>query len=312
MINPELNVFLDRWDNEWTSLKEGATPADRRSHFEIVAKNMRLTTPEGVETNAVHWVNSPSGKVRVRVFRHESGGVQPCLIYMHGGAWLQGSPETHWDITSRFAAWNKQTVVSIDYAKAPENPFPAALDQCLAVVRWVHASANGLEIDPERIVIGGDSAGGNLAAAAALELLDGEVKLAGQLLIYPACDFDKSRPSYSENADGPLLMVKGMNTVNAMYCPDPADLKTPRAAPLLADSHAGLPPTFICVAENDPLRDSGVAYAEALQKAGVLMELDRGVGLIHGYLRAMEYCADSMAKLEKMATWIRGINRADT
>lgn len=303
-MNPELNAFLSRWDEEWSSLKQGATPADRRAHFEVVAERMRLPTPESVDTDGIYWIDSPAGEVRVRIFRHTDGGTQPCLIYMHGGAWMQGSPETHWDITARFADWNKQTVISVDYAKAPERPFPQAFDQVVAVTRWAFASAETLGIDPAKISIGGDSAGGNLAAATAVAL-KGEVELLAQLLIYPACDFDKSRPSYEENYDGPIVAVAGMDRVNAMYCPNAEDLMDPRAAPLHADSHEGLPKAYIAVAEFDPLRDSGVVYAEALEAAGVEVTLDRGPGLIHGYLRAMDYCEDSMSSLRAMADWLK-------
>lgn len=307
MMNLELNGFLTRWDEEWQSLKSGATPADRRAHFEVVAKNMRLPTPEDLAEVSEHWVDCPQDKVRVRVFRHKNAGQQPCLIYMHGGAFMQGSPETHWDITARIASWNQQTVISVDYAKSPENPFPTALDQVGAVVRWAHKNAEQLEINPAKISIGGDSAGGNLAAAATLDVR-GEIPLIAQLLIYPCCDFDQTRPSYSENPDGPIVKVAGMATVNANYCPNPDDLRTARVAPLLADSHEGLPAAFIAVAECDPLRDSGVAYAEALQAAGVATQLDRGDGLIHGYLRSMDFCTDAHAKLEIMAAWLNQQN----
>lgn len=307
MINPEIHAFLKRWDEEWSSLKPYATPADRRAHFEIVAANMRLPTPEAVDCVREEWVQGPAGDVRVRIFRYQSEGAQPCLIYMHGGAWMQGSPETHWDITARIAAWNKQTVISVDYAKAPERPFPAALDQVEAVVRWAFANAEDVGIDAERISIGGDSAGANLAAAATIDLR-GEVGLIAQLLVYPACDSDRTRPSYLENPDGPLIKPDGK--VEALYCPDTEAAKTHRVWPLLAENHAGLPPAFIAVGEHDPLRDSGVAYAEALEAAGVPIALDRGEGLIHGYLRAMDFCADSMAKLKKMAAWLDGQNKA--
>lgn len=304
MLNPDLEPFLDRWEAEWATLKPGATPADRRAHFEIVAANMRLETPEGIETDAEHWIDSPAGQVRVRVFRHASGGAQAALIYLHGGAWMQGSPETHWDITARIAAWNRQTVISVDYALAPEHPFPAAFDQVAAVSRWAFENAGSLGIAPDRISIGGDSAGGNLAAAVALELR-GEVPFLGQLLVYPACDFRPDRPSMIENSEAPLLQTRGMDRVNAMYSPDTTLLATdPRVAPLVADSHDGLPPAFVAVAENDPLRDSGTAYAKALEAAGVPVEFDAGTGLIHGYLRAMDYCSASMDRLRRMADWL--------
>jgi acetyl esterase len=112
------------------------------------------------------------------------------------------------------------------------------------------------------------------------------------------------RPSYRENADGPLITTASMPAVNAMYCPDPADRLNPLAAPLLAESHAGLPPAFVAVAEHDPLRDSGLAYAEALRAAGVLLVLDRGSGLIHGYLRARPYCAKAREAFARMGDWL--------
>ncbi|WP_233270649.1 alpha/beta hydrolase [Chachezhania sediminis] len=125
-------------------------------------------TPDGVETDEVHWIGSGGGPVRVRQFRNGKGGVQPALIYMNGGDWVQGSPETHWDITARLAAWAGVTVISVDCALAPEHPCPAVVLQCRAVLRWVHARARTLGIDTDRIALGGDSAGGNLAAVTAL------------------------------------------------------------------------------------------------------------------------------------------------
>ncbi|MEQ8349560.1 MAG: alpha/beta hydrolase [Sneathiellaceae bacterium] len=308
MLDPELTPFLEAWDAGWTRIAADATPAERRAFFEVLAREMRLDTPPEVETDAEHWIDSPAGPVRVRLFRHRDGGSQPALIYMHGGAWMQGSPETHWDITARIAAWNCQTVVSIDYAKAPEHRFPAAVEQCAATVRWCFAEAGALGIDPARIAVGGDSAGGNLAAAMTLKFRDSDCPLSAQLLIYPAVEFAHDRPSYRENADGPLIKTAGMDAVAAMYCPDPATRRDPLAAPLLAGDHARLPPAFVAVAEHDPLRDDGIAYAEALANAGVPVLLDRGTGLIHGYLRAMAYCAASRDGLAAMCGWLRQRN----
>jgi acetyl esterase len=307
MINPELHPFLERWDQEWSTLKPGATAADRREHFEIIAKKMRLPTPDGVNCDVERWVACEFGDVRVRIFRHESSAPQPCLIYLHGGAFMQGSPETHWDITARFAAWNKQTVISVDYALAPENAFPIALEQVDAVVRWAVRDSKLLGIDPDRISIGGDSAGGQLAAAATLDLR-GEAPLIAQVLIYPVTDWDRSRPSYAENPDGPI--VRPSDLVGQLYCPDESLRQSPRVVPLHAKSHAGLPPAFVSVAEHDPLRDSGVAYAEALKAANVPVVLDMGKGLIHGYLRGMDYCVDSMNMLKKISAWLAVQNAA--
>jgi len=308
VINPELKPFLATWDEKWARLKPDASPAERRAHFEIMAREMRLDTPDDIGPDAEHWVDSPAGKVRVRVFRHRDGGAQPALVYMHGGGWAQGSPETHWDITARIASWNRQTVVSVDYALAPEHPFPAAVEQCASATECVSSEAGALGVRDDCISVGGDSAGGNIAAALAIKFRGSATALRAQLLIYPAVEFTHSRPSFQENADGPIIKTAGMEATTRAYLPDPADRANPLAAPLQAPDHSGLPPAFIAVAENDPLRDDGIAYAEALQAAGVPVKLDRGEGLIHGYLRSMGYCADAQARLRAMCTWLNRQN----
>jgi acetyl esterase len=309
MIDPQLQAFLTDWDRGWSTLPAGSGPAARRAHFEIVAKAMRQPMPAGV-LSAEHWAEADGRRVRLRSFRSAPGdaaqpAAQPALIYLHGGAWMQGSPETHWDITAGLAALTGRAVFSVDYALAPEHPFPAAVLDTQAVVRWLFDQAAALQLAPARIAIGGDSAGGNLAAAMTLAFRGSAQRLQGQLLVYPGVDFRTDRPSHRENANGPIVSVASMPAVNAAYCPNPADQLNPLAAPLLAESHAGLPPAFIAVAEHDPLRDEGIAYAEALATAGVAVELDRGPGLIHGYLRAMAYCEASRQAFARMAAWLR-------
>ena len=126
------------------------------------------------------------------------------------------------------------------------------------------------------------------------------------MLVYPSCDFDRTRPSYAENANGPLLKVAGMAENNALYCPDAGQLNSdPYIAPLAARSHAGLPPAFVACAQYDPLRDSGNAYADALEGAGVPVARDPGEGLIHGYLRALQYCPEAEASLRRMCAWLK-------
>ena len=307
MIHTDIQRFLKDWDAAWASLPAGAGPAGRRAHFEVVAAGMREPTPEGIVTQE-HWVDvaETGAQVRVRVFRPvPATGLLPALVYLHGGAWMQGSPETHWDITAGIAGLNQQIVISVDYALSPENPFPRALHETAAVVRWAHDQAAALGIRADAIAIGGDSAGGNLAATASLVLRGTPHAPKAQLLVYPATDFTTERASHRENANGPLVTVASMPAVNAMYCPNPADLLNPLAAPLRAESHASLPPAFIAVAEHDPLRDEGIAYAEALQAAGVNVQLDRGESLIHGYLRAKSYCAPARQRFEEMAAWLK-------
>lgn len=304
MINPELQAFLADWAAHWAPLPPGAGPAARRAHFETVAAAMRQPLPSGVVTRE-HRVEREGRRVRVRSFRVPTDAPQRAMLYLHGGAFMIGSPETHWDVTAALAARTGRAVFSVDYAKAPEHPFPAAVLDARAAVGWLFDDAGALGVDRGAVAIGGDSAGANLAAAMTLAFRGTACRFDKQLLAYPKCDFDTSLPSYRENADGPIVTTASMPVVDAMVCPDPADRLNPLAAPLLADSHAGLPPAFVAVAEHDPLRDSGVAYARALQAAGVPVVLDRGPGLIHSYLRAMPYCADVRATFGRMADWLR-------
>ncbi|MBX3530956.1 MAG: alpha/beta hydrolase [Rhizobiaceae bacterium] len=303
MLDPELEGFLKVWNAGWSVLPADATPRERRVLFEYIAADMALPRPSGVRTSA-RFVPCEGRLVTVRVDRFEDDGAQPCLIYMHGGAWMQGSPMTHADITMRIAAANRQTVISVDYALSPEWPFPQAVNECRDVAKWVRANAAALDVDTSRIAIGGDSAGANLAAAACLALRGTADLPMAQLLIYPCVHFEMSFPAYRENADAPLLQTKGMPGVNAMYVPKETDRKNPLAAPLHAESHAGLPPAFVAVAQYDPLRDDGYAYADQLRAAGVAVEVDDGKGLIHGYLRAMEYCRASRDSLGRMCAWL--------
>jgi acetyl esterase len=300
MINPQILPFLAEWDKQWASLPNGATPAMRRAHFEIVARNMRLATPEGI-IEKQHIANG----VRVLEHSRETNDMLPALIYMHGGAYMQGSPETHYDITTRLAAWANYRVFSVDYALAPENPFPAAIHNVRNVVEWLFTHADNLNVQHDKIVIGGDSAGANLAAASCLHFRGTKFTLKGQLLVYPGLDNRTNRPSHVENANGPIITVAGMPTVLRNYCPDEAMLTNEQVSPIYAKSLSDLPPAFVCIAEHDPLRDEGRDYGKMMQKAGVNCTIDEGDGLIHGYLRAMDYCDASMNNLKKMAEWLK-------
>lgn len=255
MINPELLPFRKDWADAWARLPAGSGAAARWAHFEVVAQERRQPTPEAVATEVFQIeVPDTSRRVRVRAFRPGTAGPHAALVYLHGGAWMQGSPETHWDITAALAHDTGRAVFSVDCAKLPEMPLPAAVDDVRAVIAWLFARTATLGVDAKAIAIGGDSAGANLAAAMTLVVRDTACALQGQLLGYPACDFNMDRPSYRDNADGPIVTTASMPGVNAMYCPNPADLLNPLAAPLHAASHTGLPPCFLAVAEHGLLR----------------------------------------------------------
>jgi acetyl esterase len=306
MINPQLNAFLERWAQEWSGLPQAVGPAERRAWFEGVAARMREPMPAGVTADEGHQVPVPENgqPVRLRVFRPASAKPLPAIVYFHGGAWMMGSPQTHWDITAQVAAHAQAVVVSVDYALAPERPFPAAVHDAHAVALWLVAKAQALGVQPGRWAIGGDSAGANLAAVTCLRLLGKPQAPLAQWLVYPATDLVTMRPSHEENANGPIVTTASMPFVNKAYSPDVAQLGHPWISPLNATSHAGLPPAHVAVAEHDPLRDEGIAYAEALQAAGVPTTLDRGKGLIHGYLRGKAYCEAAEASFRRMGAWL--------
>lgn len=310
MIDPQLQPFLRAWDQAWAPLPMNATPQDRRQHFLGIAQAMKLPLPDGVSVRE-HQVPFEGRSVRVVSYRpRDAAADADALVYMHGGGWMQGCPETHADITARIAADNRQVVFSVDYALSPEHAFPVAVNECQAVVRWVLTHAGELHCSPQRVAIGGDSAGANLAAATCLALRGTPVHLTGQLLVYPAVDFTGDYASLTENADGPIIKTAGMAVTRRLYCPNPADLRNPLASPLLADSHRNLPPAYVAVAEHDPLRDEGRAYAKALIDAGVAVVLDPGTSLFHGYLRGMGYSPLPRARLAAMSAWLKALPSA--
>jgi acetyl esterase len=226
--------------------------------------------------------------VAVRSYRPEGAqpeAVLPVLVYFHGGGWVIGDLDTHDVLCRQFANGAQCAVISVDYRKAPEHPFPAGLDDCFAVVKHVAAEAKALRIDGARIAVGGDSAGGNLAAAVTLLSREqGGPTLCYQLLVYPATDQLMSYPSIERNAEGYMLTKKAMQYFGGYYLPNEKDKHDWRASPLLAKSLAGLPRAFVLTAGFDPLVDEGKAYAERLAKEGVEVAYLDYPDMIHGFL----------------------------
>jgi acetyl esterase len=214
-----------------------------------------------------------------RLYEPVTGGPGSIIVWFHGGGWVTGNLGYSDEICRLIAQFSRRPVLSVDYRLAPEHPFPAAIEDALTAVRWAARQAG------ERVVVAGDSAGGNLAAVAASELRRApEVRLAGQLLVYPVLDTDLARPSYA--AHGPVLLSAGdMAWFLGHYCGDPAQLRSPRVAPLRGPDLAGLPRTTIILAGHDPLVDEGLAYAAALGAAGVPVTSRTFDSLAHGFLR---------------------------
>jgi acetyl esterase len=234
----------------------------------------------------------------------------PCVLYLHGGGWVVGGLDSHEFITAPLARDLSAVVVAVDYRLAPEHVFPAAFDDCLAAWRHLQTQGEAWRIDASRVVVAGDSAGGNLAAALCLEIArTGGTAPLGQALIYPGLGTDHSLPSYRENADAPLLSATDVEYYLQLYAPDPASHGDPRLAPLAAPSFTGMPPAFVAVAEFDPLRDDGQRYVERLRAAGIPAQFHLGRGLLHGCMRALESCPETAwlyeAFVEAIAAMLR-------
>jgi acetyl esterase len=225
------------------------------------------------------------GKVALRAYRPVLGETLPALVFFHGGGWTIGDLDTHDVVCRQLAAGARCAVFSVDYRLAPEHPFPAAVDDCFFATEYVRKNADSLKVDPNRIAVGGDSAGGNLAAVVALMARDeAGPPLCGQLLIYPATDQRCAFPSHERNAEGYLLTRDAIRFFRAGYLPNPADRTDWRASPLLAASHARLPPAFVLTAGYDPLVDEGRAYAERLAAAGVQVAYKEYSDMVHGFV----------------------------
>lgn len=233
-------------------------------------------------------IDGPGGALPIRIYRPAGteSGAAPVVVFFHGGGFVAGDLDTH-DGTARMHAVDAgAVVVSVDYRLAPEHPFPAAVEDALAATEWVSAQAAELGVDPGRLAVAGDSAGGNLAAVVSQLARDaGGPAIAFQLLWYPATTYDGSLPSFTENAHAPIIDSDAIAALTLAYAGH-LDLTNPPAmlAPARAENLAGLPPAYIAVAGHDPLRDDGIRYGELLAAAGVPVQVHNAETQIHGYL----------------------------
>lgn len=263
--------------------------ADAASVRAIAKEMPRLLDVEEVASVDDGTIPGLAGPVPVRTYRPESAAAEgaPGVVYFHGGGWVICDLDTHDGACRRLANELGAVVMSVDYRLAPEHKYPAAIDDAYAATAWMADHAEGLGVDPARLAVAGDSAGGNLAAAVALKARDrSDPRLTFQLLIYPVIDSSATRddwPSKTDNATGYFLTTLQMEWYRKQYVRTDADGDDPYCSPNLAPSLAGLPPACIVTAEMDPLRDEGEQYAQLLEAAGVPVTLHRADGMFHGF-----------------------------
>jgi acetyl esterase len=303
-LDPQIQLILKVLEKAtpgpWSALgAEGARDEVRRT-----AMVNALPIPQ-VRAVADLSVPGPAGPIPAR--RYDAPGVadgpQPALVFFHGGGFVFGDLDTHDELCRMLCVHAGVTVVAIDYRLAPEAPFPAAVDDCLAAFAWVHANAASLGIDPARIAVGGDSAGGNLSAVVCQQTLAaGDAVPAFQLLIYPATDRERRTRSAELFSQGFFLIDEDMEWFLGAYAPALDDV---RAAPLLSPDLTGLPPAYVTTAGFDPLRDEGEAYAARLAESGVPVALRRHDGLVHGFANMVAVSRTSRDAVVEMAGALR-------
>ena len=305
-LDPEVKAVLDMLAAAGgPPLEEMEVSAARQMYLD-----MRPPTA-GAAMERVEDRRIPSGdgtEIGVRVYTPKGGdGPFPGVVYFHGGGWVIGDLETHDHFCRLLASGSGAVVAAVDYRMAPEARFPAAADDSFAAARWVAANAGELGIDPARLAVAGDSAGGNLAAVVAQMARDrGGPRLAFQLLLCPATDYGFDTASYRDNAEGYLLTKNGMVWFWHNYLADPAAHgRDPRASPMRAKTLEGLPPAHIVTAEYDVLRDEGEAYAARLRDAGVPVTVERYGGQIHNFYTMSHVLSRGAAACDELCAVLR-------
>ena len=310
MLHPQTQALLASIENSGIPPTHTLSVAEARR----VYRDRRVSVqPESPAVGEVIELRAPGplGPVSLRMYRPisaaESGArLLPVLVFFHGGGWVIGDLDTHDTLCRQLANASGCAVVATDYRLAPENPFPAGFEDCVAATEWVRRNAVALGVDGNRIAVGGDSAGGNLAAAVAINQRDVGTPLAFQLLIYPVTDQKGGTPSHVRNGQGYLLTNDTMNYYRDHYVSDPADHLDWRASPLVRPDLSELPPAFVLTAGYDPLRDEGLYYAQRLSDCGgdaTYLCFERQ---IHGFIlmgkvideanAAVAFCADALRR----------------
>ena len=308
-LDPDMRAWLEAQAAEaakYPPIKLEVPLDPHRAVNDALALPLAAGGPAMAES-ADRWLSVRGRRVLCRMHRPlgAAAGNLPVLVYFHGGGWVWASIDTHDRLMREYAAGAGVTVVGVDYALAPEAKFPQPVEECVGVTTWL--ARNGAEwgVDSSRILLGGDSAGGNLALATALALRDsGEVRPCGILASYPVVDSRMDTPTYREFATGYGLTAEKMAFYWSVYASHAADRTHPLAAPLRADL-TGLPPVLVQLAELDLLRAEGEALAAKLRAAGVETALSVYSGVVHGFVRNTEQVAKARAAMAEATDWLR-------
>ena len=310
MLHPEAQALLTLIEERGIPPTHTLSPVEARA---LYRERRGFTQPAAPAVGELRDLaaEGPHGPIPLRLYRPLHPGTDaplPVLVYFHGGGWVIGDLDTHDTLCRQLANGSGCAIVAVDYRMGPEHRFPTAVDDCIAATAWVRREAESLRLDPDRLAVGGDSAGGNLAAVISIAARDaGDVAIRYQLLIYPATDMRRGHPSHTENGNGYLLTTETIGYYHDHYIADPAHDLDWRASPLLHPDLSRLPPALVLTAGFDPLRDEGFDYANRLVAAGNRATYVCFERQIHGFITmgkvideanaAVTLCAGELARV---------------
>jgi acetyl esterase len=291
---------------------ETLSPPEARE-FYLQARLVTNPEPPALKSVEPLAIPSPAGPIPARIYTplnlRTANDLAPCLVFFHGGGWVIGDLDTHDVVCRKLADEGQLIVISVDYRLAPEHKFPAAVDDAIAATKWIAGHASDLGIDATRLLVGGDSAGGNLAAVVALSARDGDgPAISGQVLIYPATDFAMTQPSHREPETSILLTHSVIKWFRDHYLNGISDISDWRASPARARSFAGLPPAYVLTAGADPLRDEGDEYAQRLKDAGVAVTWRTFPGQFHGFFTMGKLLQQANVAASEIGAWLKALN----
>ena len=307
-VSPKVKAIISSMERTFPKVDDSMTAPELRRLIHEAASGVIPGEPEPVAHVEDLAVPGALGDIPIRIYRPESAPAQgsPAMVFMHGGGFVLCDLDSHDDLCRSLANASGAVYVAVDYHLAPEHPFPGPVEDCYAVLQWVAANASELGVDDARLGVFGDSAGGGLAAAVALMTRDRSgPALRLQVLVYPMLDTACDTPSHVNTGEGYFLKSEEVQWYWKRYLADASDAADPYASPTQADDLTGLPITLIITAENDPLRDEGEAYGEALSKAGVEVTVRRYEGMFHSFLSFLAELDEAVEARDQIGAEVR-------
>jgi acetyl esterase len=307
-LDPAVRQLLEAAEAEGNPPLESFSPEEARK-LAIESLKTAGGTPEPVRSIENLRIPGPDCEIPIRIYTPDAPAPRPALVYFHGGGWVVCDLDTHDVVCTAIAHRAGAVVIAVDYRLAPEHKFPAAVTDSYAATAWVASNAKRLGIDPKRISVGGDSAGGNLAAVVSLKSRDEDgPAIALQVMVYPATDLSSfDTPSYQEFGESHYLTKSEMEWFRQHYLRSMEDARDPHASPLLALDLSELPPALIITAECDPLRDEGEAYAKRLANDGVPVTYTCYPGMIHPFFSLSGAIPQAFDAIQQVANAVAGL-----